>query len=121
MRQYNQMKEQLATEEDNRIKQRIKLNKKMMKEFYDNQVKAKKAKDDFEKQIDLAQGKIWKQDYLNYIQNEKEISKKQKEFEKKNLKILDAQIKMGKYDVDKGMSETEKLINFNILKEASEM
>ena len=121
MRQYNQMKEQLATEEDNRIKQRIKLNKKMMKEFYDNQVKAKKAKDDFEKQIDIAQGKIWKQDYLNYIQNEKEISKKQKEFEKKNLKILDAQIKMGKYDVDKGMSETEKLINFNILKEASEM
>jgi hypothetical protein len=121
MRQYNQMKEQLATEEDNRIKQRIKLNKKMMKEFYDNQVKAKKAKDDFEKQIDLAQGKIWKQDYLNYIQNEKEISKKQKEFEKKNLKILDAQIKMGKYDVDKGMSETEKLINFNILKGASEM
>ena len=121
MRQYIQMKEQLATEEDNKIKQRIKLNKKMMKEFYDNQVKAKKAKDDFEKQIDLAQGKIWKQDYLNYIENEKEITRRQKEFEKKNLKILDAQIKMGKYDVDRGMSETEKQLNFNILKEASEM
>ena len=93
----------------------------MMKEFYDNQVKAKKAKDDYERQIDLAQGKIWNQDYLNYIENQKEINKKKKEFEKKNLKILDVQIKMGKYDVDRGMSLNEKRMNYDILKEASEM
>ena len=121
MRQYIMMKEQLATEEDNRLKEKIKLNKKMMKEFYDNQVKAKKAKDDYERQIDLAQGKIWNQDYLNYIENQKEINKKKKEFEKKNLKILDVQIKMGKYDVDRGMSLNEKRMNYDILKEASEM
>ena len=121
MRQYITMKEQLATEEDNRIKEKIKMNKKMMKEFYDNQVKLKKAKDDYEKQIDLAQGKIWNQDYLNYIESQKEITRKQKEFEKKNLKILDAQMKMGKYDVDRGMSENEKKMNYEILKQASEM
>ena len=121
MRQYIMMKEQLATEEDNRLREKIKLNKKMMKEFYDNQVKAKKAKDDYERQIDLAQGKIWNQDYLNYIENQKEINKKKKEFEKKNLKILDVQIKMGKYDVDRGMSLNEKRMNYDILKEASEM
>ena len=121
MRQYITMKEQLATEEDNRIKEKIKMNKKMMKEFYDNQVKLKKAKDDYEKQIDLAQGKIWNQDYLNYIESQKEITRKQKEFEKKNLKILNAQMKMGKYDVDRGMSENEKKMNYEILKQASEM
>ena len=42
---YIRMKEQLATEEDNRIKEKNKLSKKMMKEFYDNQVKVKKAKE----------------------------------------------------------------------------
>jgi hypothetical protein len=118
---YIRMKEQLATEEDNRIKEKNKLSKKMMKEFYDNQVKVKKAKDDFDHEMDLAQGRIWNQDYLNYVEHQKDVKKKQREFEKKNLKILDAQIKMGKYDVDKGMSEEERKMNYEILKQASEM
>ena len=121
MRQYIFMKEKLATEEDNRIKEKNKLNKKMMKEFYDKQVKTKKAKDDFERQIDLAQGKIWKQDYINYIEHLKEVERKKREFEKKNLKILGMQMKMGKYDVDKGMSLEEKKMNYDVLKEASQM
>ena len=121
MLQYMLMKERLATEEDNRIKQKNKLNKKMLKEFYDKQVKVKKEKDNFEHEMNMAQGRIWKQDYLNYLESQKEISKKQKEFEKKNLKILDAQIKMGKYDVDRGMSEEERKMNYDILKQAAEM
>ena len=121
MLQYMLMKERLATEEDNRIKQKNKLNKKMLKEFYDKQVKVKKEKDNFEHEMNMAQGRIWKQDYLNYLESQKEISKKQKEFEKKNLKILDAQLKMGKYDVDRGMSEEERKMNFDILKQAAEM
>ena len=121
MLQYILMKEKLATEEDNRIKEKNKLSKKMMKEFYDNQVKVKKAKDDFDHEMDLAQGRIWNQDYLNYVEHQKEVKKKQREFEKKNLKILDAQIRMGKYDVDKGMSEEERKMNYEILKQASEM
>ena len=121
MRQYVLMKEQLATEEDNRIKERNKLSKKMMKEFYDKQVQVKKSKDDFDHEVDLAQGRIWKQDFLNFIEHQKEIKEKQKIFEKKNLKILDAQIKMGKYDVDRGMSENERRMNYDILKEASQM
>lgn len=121
MLQYILMKEQLATEEDNRNKEKNKLNKKMMKEFYDKQVKVKKAKDDFEHEVDLAQGRIWKQDYLNYVEHQKEVKEKQRMFEKKNMKILDAQLKMGKYDVDKGMSENERKMNYDILKQASEM
>ena len=50
----------------------------------------------------------------------KSIEKKEN-LKKKNLKILDAQIKMGKYDVDKVMSEEEKKMNFDILKQAAEM
>ena len=121
MLQYILTKEKMAKEEDDRIKKKDKMNKKMMKEFYDNQVKAKKAKEDYEHKIDLAQGKIWNQDYINYVEHEKDVNRKRRDFEKKNIKILDAQIKMGKYDVDKGMSEEEKKMNFNILKEASEM
>ena len=121
MLQYILMKEKLATEEDNRIKEKNKLNKKMMKEFYDKQVKIKKAKDDFEHEMDLAQGRIWNQDYINYIESQKEIKRKQREFEKKNLKLLDAQIKMGKYDVDRGMSENERKMNYDILRQAAEM
>ena len=121
MKQYIFMKEKLATEEDNRIKEKNKLNKKMMKEFYDKQVQAKKAKDDFERQIDLAQGKIWKQDYINYIEHLKEVERKRREFEIKNLKLLGEQMKKGKYDVDKGMSLEEKKMNYNVLKEASQM
>ena len=121
MLQYILMKEQLATEEDNRNKEKNKLNKKMMKEFYDKQVKVKKAKDDFDHEVDLAQGRIWKQDYLNYVEHQKEVKEKQRMFEKKNMKILDAQLKMGKYDVDKGMSENERKMNYDILKQASEM
>jgi hypothetical protein len=121
MLQYILMKEKLATEEDNRIKEKNKLNKKMMKEFYDKQVKIKKAKDDFEHEMDLAQGRIWNQDYINYIESQKEIKRKQREFEIKNLKLLDAQIKMGKYDVDRGMSENERKMNYDILRQAAEM
>ena len=69
----------------------------------------------------MAQGRIWKQDYLNYVENQKEINQKQKEFEKKNWKILNAQLKMGKYDVDKVMSEEERKMNYDILKKAAEM
>ena len=118
---YIYMKEKLATEEDNRIKEQNKLNKKKMKEFYDKQVQEKKAKENYEHEIDLAQGRIWNQDYINYVESQNEINRKKREFEKKNLKILDAQIKMGKYDVDKVMSEEEKKMNFDILKQAAEM
>ena len=121
MMQYMLMKERLATEEDDRIKQQKKMNKKMLKEFYDKQVQVKKEKDNFEHEQNMAQGRIWKQDYLNYVENQKEINQKQKEFEKKNWKILNAQLKMGKYDVDKVMSEEERKMNYDILKKAAEM
>ena len=121
MRQYLYMTNKLADEADMKRKLKEKENKKMMKEYYDQQVKEKLAKKEFEHQIDLAQGRIWNQDYKNYIEKEKETNRKVREFAKKNLAALDAQVKMGKYDVDKGMSAAEREMNMEILRQASEM
>ena len=121
MRQYNYMTNKMAEEEEQRLKIKDKENKKMMKEFYDKQVKDKKDKEEAEHQIDLAQGRIWKQDYQNYIEHEKETNRIVRDLAKKNLSILAAQVKMGKYDVDKTMSTAEREMNLEALRKAAEM
>jgi hypothetical protein len=121
MRQYLFMTNKLADEADMKRKLKEKENKKMMKAYYDKQVKEKKAKEEYEHQIDLAQGRIWNQDYKNYIEKEKETNRIVRELAKKNLAALDAQVKMGKYDVDKGMSAAEREMNLEILRQAAEM
>ena len=121
MKQYLYMTNKMADEEEQRRKIKDRENKKMMKEYYDKQVKEKKAKEDYEHQINLAQGRIWKQDYKNYVDTEKENNRIIRELAKKNLSILDAQVKMGKYDVDKTMSTAEREMNLEILRKAAEM
>ena len=110
MRQYFYMTNKMADEEDMRRKNKERENKKMMKELYDKQVREKKAKEEYEHQINLAQGKIWNKDYIEYIENEKEKKRIERDLAKRNLSILDAQVKMGKYDVDKTMSTAEREI-----------
>ena len=121
MKQYLYMYNKIADEEEQRRKIKEKENKKMMKEYYDKQVKEKKAKEEYEHQINLAQGKIWNQDYKNYIETEKENNRIVRELAKKNLSILDAQVKLGKYDVDKTMSTAEREMNLELLRKAAEM
>ncbi len=121
MKQYLYMYNKIADEEEQRRKMKEKENKKMMKEYYDKQVKEKKAKEEYEHQINLAQGKIWNQDYKNYIETEKENNRIVRELAKKNLSILDAQVKLGKYDVDKTMSTAEREKNLELLRKAAEM
>ena len=121
MKQYLYMTNKMADEEYLRRKKKDRENKKMMKEFYDKQVQEKKEKEEKEHQINLAQGRIWNQDYKNYIETEKENNRIVRELAKRNLSILDAQVKMGKYDVDNGMSPAERAMNFEILRKAAEM
>ena len=121
MRQYTYMTNKLADEEELRLKKQDKENKKMMKAYYDKQVKEKKDREEAEHQTDLEQGRIWKQDYQNYIEHEKETNRIVRELAKKNLSILDAQVKMGKYDVDKTMSTAEREMNLEALRKAAEM
>ena len=121
MKQYFYMTNKLADEEDMRRKNKERENKKMMKAFYDKQVLEKKAKEDYEHQINLAQGKIWNKDFIEYVENEKEKKRIERDLAKRNLSILDAQVKMGKYDVDQTMSTAEREMNFEILRKAAEM
>ena len=121
MKQYLYMTNKLADEADFKRKMKEKENKKMMKEYYDKQVKEKKDKEEREHQINLAQGRIWNQDYKNYIETEKENNRIIRDLAKRNLSILDAQVKMGKYDVDNTMSPAEREMNFEILRKAAEM
>ena len=94
---------------------------KKLKSIYDQQVKDKLAKKEYERQVDLAQGRIWKQDYENYLKYENETSKRIKELIRKNISALDNQVKFGKKNVDDGMSQNEKAMNKDILEKANEI
>ena len=95
----------------------MKERQKQLKLFYDKQVEEKKAKKEYERQVDLAQGRIWKQDYLNYLQYENDTSRRIKEMIRSNLNSQ----KLEKKNYDEGMSENEKAMNKEILEKANEL
>ena len=113
-------KERLAELNQIQLRDKKKNNQKMLKDFYDKQVLEKKARDEYEKQIDKVQADIWKQDCETFFENEKKTKKMIRDFEKNNVKELDKQVKMGKYDVDK-MTEFEKEYNYELLQKLNEM
>ena len=116
---YLMEKERLAEREYCKMRNDKKNNQKMLKDFYDRQVLERKARDDYEKQLDKVQADIWKKDCEQFFEREKETNKMIREFEKNNVKELDKQVKMGKYDVDK-MTEFEKEYNYELLQKANE-
>ena len=118
----NFYKNQDLIEKDNEIKKKLEMKEKQkqLKMFYDKQVEEKKAKKEYERQVDLAQGRIWKQDYLNYLQYENETSRRIKELIRKNMSALNNQANTKKKNVDDGMSENEKAMNKEILEKANE-
>ena len=116
----NFWKNQDMLDRENEIRRKIEMkeNQKKLKMFYDNQVEEKKAKKEFERQVDLAQGRIWKQDYLNYLQYENDTSRRIKEMIRKNMSALNNQ--PVKKNIDDGMSENEKAMNKEMLEKAME-
>ena len=116
---YMMEKERLAERNEMQLKNDKKANQKMLRDFYDKQVLEKKGREEYEKQIDKVQADIWKQDCETFFENEKKIKKTIRDFEKNNVKELDKQVKMGKYDVDK-MTEFEKEYNYELLQKANE-
>ena len=116
---YLMEKERLAEREYCKMRNDKKNNQKMLKDFYDRQVLERKARDEYEKQLDKVQADIWKKDCEQFFEREKETNKMIREFEKNNVKELDKQVKMGKYDVDK-MTEFEKEYNYELLQKANE-
>ena len=113
-------KERLADLEFNRLKNDKRNNQKMLKDFYDKQVLEKLGRKEYEKQIDKIQADIWKQDCETFFENEKKTKQMIRDFEKNNVKELDKQVKMGKYNVDK-MNQFEKDYNYELLQKAQEM
>ena len=113
-------KERLAEMNQLQLRDKKKNNQKMLRDFYDKQVLEKKARDEYEKNIDKVQAEIWKQDCETFFENEKKTKKMIRDFEKNNVKELDKQVKMGKYDVDK-MNEFEKEYNYELFKKLEEM
>ena len=69
--------------------------------------------------MDLAQGRIWEQDYKNYINYQNEIKRRIRELNQQNIAALDSQVKLGKKNADIGMSETEKALNKELLEKAN--
>ena len=117
---YLAQKELKAQKEENDFYLNKKKNQKMMRDFYDKQVEEKKQRELYEKNLDKIQAQIWKQDTDTFFAKEKEIKKTIRDFEKNNVKELDKQVKMGKYDVDK-MNQFEKDYNYDLLQKANEM
>ena len=117
---YMMEKEILDERNQMKLKDDKRKNQKMLKDFYDKQVLEKKAREEYEKHIDKVQADIWKQDCETFFENEKKTKKMIRDFEKNNVKELDKQVKMGKYDVDK-MTEFEKEYNYELLQKANEI
>ena len=116
---YLKEKERRAIKEENDLIMNKKKNQRMIKEFYDKQVKEKKERDEKEKNIDRIQAEIWKRDTDTFFEKEREAKRMIRDFEKNNVKELDKQVKMGKYDVDK-MNQFEKDYNYELLQQATE-
>ena len=113
-------KELRAQKEEKDLLLNKRKNQKMIRDFYDKQVKEKKERELHEKNIDKVQAEIWKRDTDTFFEKEKETKKIIRDFEKNNIKELDKQVKMGKYDVDK-MNQFEKDYNYDLLQKANEM
>ena len=121
LRKYNEFKEKMEAEDEyNRLK-RIKEGKVNLRNYLDKQVAYKKLQAKKEHEIDVAQGKVWDKDVKIYNEHEKEVKKIIREMNIRNLKALDEQVKMGKQNVDHGMSELEKAMNRDILEKAYDM
>ncbi len=118
IKEYQISKELLEKEKEERRKKEINEMKIKLKSIYDKQVANKKARKEYEKQVDLAQGKIWEQDYQNYIKYQNETNKRIRELNRQNIMALDNQVKLGKRYSDVGMSDTEKAINKDLLDKA---
>ena len=120
IRQYNLFRDQQADLEEERKKQKIRENKKMIKEFLDKQCEEKRKEREYERQIDLHQGRIWEQDTKNYYEHEKEVNAIIRAMNKNNLEALKSQISYNK-NHQEGMSDNERAMNRDLLEKAAAM
>ena len=119
IRQYNLFRDQQADLEEQRKKQKIIENKKMIKNFLDKQCEEKRKEKEYEHQIDLCQGRIWEQDTKNYYEHEKEVAAIIRAMNKNNFEALKYQINYNNNQNHEGMSENEKAMNRDLSEKAA--
>ena len=118
---YNLFRDQQEELAEQRKQQLIKDNKRMIKEYLDKQMEERRQQKEYEKQVDLAQGRIWKQDTQNYIEHEKEVSAIIRMMNKNNLNALKSQIEYAEKNKLGGMSQNEKEMNRELLEKVATM
>ena len=89
-----------------------------LKKYLDMQIEERKKEEDFLKSLDYEQARIWAIDCKKYNDDEKEINKKIREMNKKNMNSVMEQINKKKKNNKKGMNETEYAMNREILEKA---
>ncbi len=120
LKEYERIMNERAKEDDERRLKEIAQGKINYRNYLDKQVARRKLNDEYEKKVDLEQGRIWKEDTKRFHEKEKEVARIIREMNKRNLEALNEQVKRGKAIVDHGMSETEKAMNKDILREATQ-
>ena len=100
-------------------KEKKKLREKFeLKKYLDMQIEERKKEEDFLKSLDYEQARIWAIDCKKYNEDEKEINKRIREMNKRNMDSVMEQIKKKKKKNKKGMNETEYAMNREILEKA---
>ena len=89
-----------------------------LKKYLDMQIEERKKEEDFLKSLDYEQARIWAIDCKKYNDDEKEINKKIREMNKRNMDSVMEQINKKKKNNKKGMNETEYAMNREILEKA---
>ena len=90
-----------------------------LKKYLDMQIEERKKEEDFLKSLDYEQARIWAIDCKKYNEDEKEINKKIREMNKRNMNSVMEQInKKKKGNKKTAMNETEYAMNREILEKA---
>jgi di/tripeptidase len=119
---YNAFRDQQEELAEQRKQQLIKDNKRMIREYLDKQMEERRQQKEYEKQVDQAQGRIWKQDTQNYIEHEKEVNAIIRMMNKNNLNALKSQIEYAeKNKLTGGMSQNEREMNRELLDKVATM
>ena len=115
---YYDEKNKLEIEKE-KEKEKKKLREKFeLKKYLDMQIEERKKEEDFLKSLDYEQARIWAIDCKKYNEDEKEINKKIREMNKRNMASVMEQINKKKKNKTIGMNETEYAMNRQILEKA---
>ncbi len=114
---YYEEKNRLAIEKERKEQEERRKQKLELRKYLDMQVEERKKEEDFLKSLDDEQARIWKLDCQRYNQHEKDVEKKIKEMNKRNLELLNEQVdyKKGKSNA---MTDSEYAMNREILEKA---